>query len=910
MVADSAVPAPSPQYPGAQVNHKERTMDAQLFSPLLGGISSSSTSLETSRLYSNWSSCADDVALPAAIQECTKKRNPVNLSYSGNGPDMFGLVSSILEEPNKLEPATDWNALSRLFPPVWATNSGTNEDCHSSSQSNLIDPIDFPKVIGPHGYQQDHIKMSPEIESIHEGFEGLNLVESWLSLPETCIESPSEAFKAFPENSAFHMNAILQQDGFPFQNGGFNRHPGDFDKMKFKNEYDKNSSDFKAFTSANKLRESTNFQKDYWKTDMARGKFMKFDAKDQIKYPPKSSHSPGNMWGKTFQEEMQFAKRYEDFSNPKSQPHIHRSPHETHQQFCKESSYSGPVNRRLHREGNQNGLDSFTSGGNFEHIENKPHPSPKGFHKKSVHEASVNAALPNGNYQSSYKEHTWMNGKTLSPTSTANTLFGKQKHVETSPPPSSGVSTMSSGSPIHHPLPPSSYFSQSSSPVPSVRNDTRLQMPNEGSHSMSFSNFIAENQKQNKPVRPTHHDASTNREDQYKKMAVGFASNWSPPHSTIIEDSEKNNRFGRKQNSDNSSNKDERRGKKSWNPQPGYVGQNRQPFNMFRKKQDQNSGNMSDFINPSFLPSFPMSDFKQAPNFPPFSPHAFPPPNNFPFPPSPFPFSELVDLFHYDDFNHLNPFINELFCGDLAAPYFAFPTPFNKYRQPRIRSGPANELHTQLEECYEQWRSLEKERKKTEADLARNFPGRRVSSSNNTPISRLPANPSRVDRLIVDQLREQARVVTLVAKMERLRGSSLHGNISLALEHHLESIHVTQARRKDEIVNATNRQRQGAPRYNNEKDVLALAAAIKELVVSTRKARTALWCALQMSLPKTSLTIPVKQEDVERALQELCLGWVIDSSALDLNAERVHNECKKMNNEEQSEPCKDARNHA
>lgn len=51
-------------------------------------------------------------------------------------------------------------------------------------------------------------------------------------------------------------------------------------------------------------------------------------------------------------------------------------------------------------------------------------------------------------------------------------------------------------------------------------------------------------------------------------------------------------------------------------------------------------------------------------------------------------------------------------------------------------------------------------------------------------------------------------------------------------------------------------------------DVLALAAAIRELAASTRKARTALWCALQVALPKTSPSAPVKEEAVERALQE------------------------------------------
>ncbi|XP_060103972.1 uncharacterized protein LOC132578134 [Heteronotia binoei] len=296
-----------------QVNGTKPEMDAQLFSPLFGGITNTPPNVESPQLYSSWSTCADDTTGVGSLQDCTKKRAQINLSYSGSGPDMFGLVSSILEEPNKQEPVTDWNSLSRLFPPM--RSSDPENSFSGLFPKNILENKDLTNSVGTLHPYEENTRESSSAESLKKDLDSFHLTGTWHVLADPCPRSPEKMFRdAGPTNKVFKRPGINQNDSLEYQN------MHGYDKKQLNTDGGRNHTDFNTFSS--QVRGKTGADKEYSKTDQARRVLGGNDPEGPSQYFSQPSNNPAvqGIWDLLTQGNNLSPARFADFTTaPESQ---------------------------------------------------------------------------------------------------------------------------------------------------------------------------------------------------------------------------------------------------------------------------------------------------------------------------------------------------------------------------------------------------------------------------------------------------------------------------------------------------------------------------------------------------------------------------------------------------------------
>ncbi|XP_035577172.2 meiosis-specific coiled-coil domain-containing protein MEIOC isoform X1 [Canis lupus familiaris] len=857
----------------------------QTYTPLSSSTEYSS-SVDSSLFYAPWSTYGDDIKQPSNSQINVKNRIQTERNDYGSETDLYGLVSNILEEQDKSQPYFAEGTCSSNLKSVWPMNTSRFAD-HHDLLTETKRPIDTAisqqafysgesvSAVEKQYLHNSNLIPQQKVDELYHGFTGLDLEEQWMypsrSDHSNCYNiQTNDTAKTTFQDYPFIKNCFTSQTGLSdiMKESGVDTYSYGREKICAKGlEVPLQQKRAEMFLSQfNRYSENADYCRypEYVHPNKAKlNKCSNFSVQDSKKLANGTPETPtleADTYTKLFQVKPANQKKMEEtipdqqnFTFPKTTPHL------TEKQFAKEAGFTADFGIK-----SEYGLKPHTAcpaNNDFANVTEKqqftkPDP-PNSEYFKSMNLLSSSATFSGG---INLSRPTWMNVQTKSNTPIPYRNQGNLMKLN------SHVSVASKGS--NHPSDFPQLLSINLTPNSSLFQKYCQENPSAFS-SFDFSYNGAER------IQSVNHMeglTKTGEENLFEsvtdkkiKQPNGFCDNYSAQQYGIIENVNKHN-FQAK-----NGHYDPEEGPKHLDGLSQNTYQDLLESQGHFNSHSQGSGdnNINSRVNRTqascFSNNYMMGDLRHNQSFQPLGSNGFPLRSTHPFGHSVVPLLDSYDLFSYDDLSHLYPYFNDMMYGDNS--FSGFVPTFGFQRPIKTRSGPASELHIRLEECYEQWRALEKERKKTELALAKNYPGKKVSSTNNTPIPRLTSNPSRVDRLIVDELREQARVVTLLGKMERLRSSPLHANISTALDRHLGSIHIVQSRRKDEIVNASNRQRQGVPRCQDDRDVFALASAIKEMCVATRKARTTLWCALQMTLPKTAST--AGQTDVEKALQDI-----------------------------------------
>eukprot|EP00092_Neocalanus_flemingeri_P041376 GFUD01045052.1.p1 GENE.GFUD01045052.1~~GFUD01045052.1.p1 ORF type:complete len:389 (-),score=117.55 GFUD01045052.1:372-1538(-) len=163
---------------------------------------------------------------------------------------------------------------------------------------------------------------------------------------------------------------------------------------------------------------------------------------------------------------------------------------------------------------------------------------------------------------------------------------------------------------------------------------------------------------------------------------------------------------------------------------------------------------------------------------------------------------------------------------------FHLPSPLHSV-SPRPSPGSPADILLRVEEAQWQLKALEIDRKKTEAALAKQNPGKTICSSNSVLVPRLPPGHTSLDKLVVDSMREQARVVTLLDRMKAVRGVIFSPGLYSSLAMWKVSVVA--------VLDMRRRERMGSvDRTGGEEMVEALA----KLSGETRKSRSVLWAVM------------------------------------------------------------------
>lgn len=176
---------------------------------------------------------------------------------------------------------------------------------------------------------------------------------------------------------------------------------------------------------------------------------------------------------------------------------------------------------------------------------------------------------------------------------------------------------------------------------------------------------------------------------------------------------------------------------------------------------------------------------------------------------------------------------------DLSSP------PLRQIRGCAVNQPPIDlsyDLSYQLDRCQEQVKLMERERRKGEQGLSQLFPGKKISGNNSIPVPKLPLKPTRVDRLIVDQVKEHAKIFTLISLMEQLSGNLANEMLS-KIQAWLEALRALQTARQEETVAAAGGPDSNASLVRREASGPAVSFAVKQLCAATRTARTTFWSA-------------------------------------------------------------------